>query len=375
MGHSPTDTQGPTALSSLEDNRGEVSTDTAARLLDAAPDAMLAIDSAGRVAFANTRAQELFGYELADLIGLEASHLVPSGLGGGGNGNGGGSDGVAGAARELRGRRSDGVEFPAEVSLSPVRQNGGTVTIAAVRDATHRGRIEAELRRTKDRLAEAQRVAGFGSFEWDPASGELSWSDQLFRIYGLEPGSIKPDYEAFLERIHPADREFVSRQIGDALASGESFENLKRGVRPDGAVFVMHTHAEVIVDDDGTVQRIVGICKDVTAETAAKEATARLASIVRSSDDAIITRTLDGTITSWNPARGPPLRLPRGGDSRRQGAAADSARVHQAEQETVNQLVRGEWVEHFETQRISKDGTAARRLAGDVGGSRPATGS
>jgi diguanylate cyclase (GGDEF)-like protein/PAS domain S-box-containing protein len=217
--------------------------------------------------------------------------------------------------------------------------------------------VEVELRRTKDRLAEAQRVGGIGSFEWEPATGILSWSDQLFRLYGLEPGAVEPNYEEFISRIHPDDRAAVQDQIQRALVDCRAFENTKRGLYPDGEIFLMHTRAEVITDEDGDAARIVGICKDVTAERAAEEASARFASIFFSTDDAIATRNLKGTITSWNPAS---ERLY--GYTEREAVGEDvymliPTELVSGDQEVIERLVGGERVEHFETRRVRKDGT------------------
>ena len=331
----------------------------AADLLEAAPDAMVAIDGSGRIAYANAQAQELFGYAPDELTGLAAAELIPVGLVA--NGNGPAGDGTirsTASAIELRGRRSDGVEFPAEISLNPLHQNGSVFTIAAIRDTTQRNQIESELRRTKDRLSEAQRVGGFGSFEWNPQTGSLSWSDQLFRIYGLEPGSIEPSFDEFVARVHPGDREEVVSQIEDALASQRSFENLKRGVRPDGTEFVMHTQCEVITDDQGRPSRLVGICKDVTLEREAQEANAKLASIVLSSEDAIVTRSPEGKVTSWNPGA---ERLYGYSESEAVGldvSALIPDEEMEDEERRLTQVLEGERVEHYETKRIRKDGVA-----------------
>jgi PAS domain S-box-containing protein len=94
------------------------------------------------------------------------------------------------------------------------------------------------------------------------------WSDELYRIYGLEPRSITPSYEDFLERVHPADRAAVDARNQSAFADHQPFEDVKRIVRGDGAEILMRTQGAVICDEAGAPQRMVGICEDVTdAET------------------------------------------------------------------------------------------------------------
>ena len=101
--------------------------------------------------------------------------------------------------------------------------------------------VEAELRATRDRLAEAQKLARLGSWERDIVANEVTWSDELFKIYGLEPGETKPSYEGFLERVHPDDRSSVDQRNHKAFADHQPFEDIKRCVRPDGVEFLMRT--------------------------------------------------------------------------------------------------------------------------------------
>jgi diguanylate cyclase (GGDEF)-like protein/PAS domain S-box-containing protein len=162
--------------------------------------------------------------------------------------------------------------------------------------------VLAELQRSKQMLAEAQQLARIGSWEWDVAANLVTWSDELFRIYGYAPQSFEPSYEAFLSHVHPDDRESVDQRNHKAFADHEPFDDVKRVVRPDGTVFLMRTQGEVVTDGEGNVVRMVGICEDVTDRVRAQEAQELLASIVRSSTDAIYTVTRDGLLTSWNPA-------------------------------------------------------------------------
>ncbi len=125
-------------------------------------------------------------------------------------------------------------------------------------------RLEHELAATRSRLDESQRVAGIGSWEWDIANNHVVWSDELFRIYGLEPGETEPSYAEFLARVHPDDREAVDARNRKAFADHRPFEDVKRCVRPDGTIFLMHTKGEVMTDVEGTPMRMIGVCSDVT---------------------------------------------------------------------------------------------------------------
>ena len=163
-------------------------------------------------------------------------------------------------------------------------------------------RLLEELRRSEARLREAQQLARLGSWEWDIRANVVTWSDELFRIYGLEPQSLSPSYEDFLERVHPDDRADVDARNHKAFADHQPFEDVKRIVRPDASVFLMRTQGEVVCDGEGNPLRMVGVCEDVTAQVRAREAESQLALIVESSNDAIYAVTRDGLLTSWNPA-------------------------------------------------------------------------
>ena len=129
----------------------------------------------------------------------------------------------------------------------------------------------------------------------------MTWSDELYRIFGLEPGEVDPSYKNYLEHVHPDDREAVDARNRKAFADHQPFDDVKRGLQPDGSVFLMRTQGEVVVGDDGRPLRMLGVCEDVTAEVEAERAQAELAAIFASSDDAIIASTPAGKITSWSP--------------------------------------------------------------------------
>ena len=128
-------------------------------------------------------------------------------------------------------------------------------------------RLEHEAAATRSRLDEAQRASGIGSWEWDIPNNHVVWSDELFRIYGLEPGETEPSYAEFLARVHPDDRDAVDARNQRAFADHQPFEDIKRCIRADGTVFPMHTRGEVMTDGDGNPLRMIGVCSDVSAES------------------------------------------------------------------------------------------------------------
>ena len=113
-------------------------------------------------------------------------------------------------------------------------------------------------------LAEAQEVAHMGSWEWDIGADRVSWSDELYRLWGLEPQSVGMTYERYLESVHPADRERARTIAGRALESTAPFELDHRIKLPDGSIRWIHAAGRVIVDQSGTPARMVGTAQDMT---------------------------------------------------------------------------------------------------------------
>lgn len=139
---------------------------------------------------------------------------------------------------------------------------------AAVAERTATLERERErLRGAAERLADAQRIADVGDWEWEAPTDTLRWSDQLYRIFGRELGS-HVDYGVFMALIHPDDRELVQRAIGGAIERGEAYEFEHRVVHADGEVRVVHCHGEAIHDAEGRPLRLKGTSQDITRRKA-----------------------------------------------------------------------------------------------------------
>jgi diguanylate cyclase (GGDEF)-like protein/PAS domain S-box-containing protein len=218
-------------------------------------------------------------------------------------------------------------------------------------------RLENELAAVRGRLDEAQRVAGTGSWEWDIPNNQVHWSDELFRVYGLEPGATDPSYEEFLSRVHPEDRDAVNARNQKAFADHQPFEDVKRCLKPDGTVFLMRTQGQVITDGEGNPIRMIGVCSDVTAEKDAEAIQAGLAAIVLSSSDAITEMSAEGEIRGWNPGAetlyGYSAEEMLGTSIER--LIPEAQRAEDAERRA--KVAAGERISAFETRRMRKDGS------------------
>jgi len=160
------------------------------------------------------------------------------------------------------------------VSKFPVFDGGGAVVgVGAVEtDITERRSAEQALREQRTLLAEAQKLAGLGCWEWDPASGRVTWSDEMYLIYGVEPRGFRPSFESYLERIHPEDRARAAATVALALMDNRAFSMDERIVRPDGQVRQLRSHGEVVRDEAGRTIKMVGACIDVTEQKVSEAA-------------------------------------------------------------------------------------------------------
>lgn len=133
-----------------------------------------------------------------------------------------------------------------------------------VQDVTELRRTEAALSDSEASLRNAQRIARIGSWDWYITEGVLDWSDEIYRIFGLEPKAFPATYEAFLEFIHPDDRNQVEEAVGRALADDEPYSIDHRILLADGSLKFVHEQAEVIRDTSGQPVRMSGTVQDVT---------------------------------------------------------------------------------------------------------------
>ena len=148
-----------------------------------------------------------------------------------------------------------------------------------VTDVTERRRIEEEVTRSRTRLAEAERIARIGSWEWDIPSNRLTCSDGLFAIYGITAEDFDGHYEpSNTQYIHPDDRAQVEQEMEHAVETGTPIDIEYRIIRPDGRVRRLHSRAELTADAAGNPLRLTGTAQDVTELRAAAEALHQTAS-------------------------------------------------------------------------------------------------
>jgi len=135
----------------------------------------------------------------------------------------------------------------------------------------------AELSAAQAKLVEAQDLAHVGSWEWDIRGDRVWWSPELYRIYGLTPETASVSYEAYLGRVHPADRDLVDRAVKAALQDRRPFGVEHAVVRPDGTQRIVYGQGRVITDEAGEPVRMVGATQDITERREAERQRTELA--------------------------------------------------------------------------------------------------
>ena len=145
--------------------------------------------------------------------------------------------------------------------------------VAFVLDLTERRRAEEELRRSRQYLAEAQRLTHTGSWAWSPVSGEiLHWSEECYRILAFDPAAGLPSFDASLERIHPEDRPMLLETIEKSVEAQADFQVEYRVVHPNGSLRDVEIHAHPVRDAAGVLVEYIGTVIDRTEQKLADDA-------------------------------------------------------------------------------------------------------
>lgn len=268
-------------------------------LLDAVPDAIVAVRDDGIIVVINVQAERLFGYARSELRGQPIELLVPEAMRAGHSAHRRSywSDPQTrpmGAGPQLAARRKDGSQFPAEIALSAIDTAHGRLVAAAVRDVSERVRAEAKFRSLLDAASDAiVGVDAQGRIALVNAQTEHLFGYTHDELVGQPVEILVPEAK---RPAHPARRNrYLSDPRPRPMGAGVDLS----ARRKDGTEFPAEISLSVIDTEYGPLTSAA--IRDVTEVRAANAAQHQLAAIVQSSHDAIMGKTLDGTVTSWNP--------------------------------------------------------------------------
>jgi two-component system cell cycle sensor histidine kinase/response regulator CckA len=172
--------------------------------------------------------------------------------------------------REKEYIRKDGSRVPVMVGGTLLKGTENTV-IAFVLDISERKQAEEKLQQSEASLANAQRIAHIGSWDVDLIKNKLSWSEEVYRIFGLPKTQFGGNYEAFFNTIHPEDREKVQSAMDATLSQFAPYSVEHRIIRPDGEERIVIELAEITFDESGKPLYLIGTVQDITDRKQAEE--------------------------------------------------------------------------------------------------------
>ncbi len=170
------------------------------------------------------------------------------------------------------------------------------------RDVTERKIVLDALKESEQRLIEAQRIAQLGHWEWHIQTGHLYWSDEIYRIFGLNHQIYQPTYDSFLKKIHPEDREMVQQAVNSALAEQHRYSIDHRIILSTGEIRIVHEEGKTIFDENSIAVRMIGTIQDITEFKNTERQVNILTNTVEQTADDVVITDVKGNILYINPS-------------------------------------------------------------------------
>lgn len=205
---------------------------------------------------------------------------------------------------ELLARRDDGSSMEMQLAATLVIGESGNplCMMASFLDISESRQAQRILLESREQLNEAQRLARVGSWTLDLRRNKLEWSDQTFRLFEIDKERFKASYDAFLEAIHPDDREKVNRAYTESLENHRPYEITHRLLMADGRIKYVRESCETLYDAQGLPTLSRGTIQDITRQKKWEETVNLYANVFRHSAEAIMITNHQNHIIAVNPA-------------------------------------------------------------------------
>ncbi len=247
-------------------------------------------DAAGNIIYVNDKFCEISGYQLDELIGknhrLLKSEVHPPEffaemwrtISHGKVWNG-----------VLCNRNKAGEHYWVSSTIVPfIDENGLPYQYVSIRtDISQEKAVEKALQDNEERLRRSKNFANIGTWDWNISSGELFWSERIAPLFGHEVGALETTYENFMAAVHPDDRELVSSAVAACVEGRAEYNIEHRVVWPDGQVRWLSEKGDVVRDENGSPQHMLGVVQDINDRKMAEQALNRFKSTLDVTDDCV----------------------------------------------------------------------------------------
>ena len=347
-----------------------------AGILEIANDAIISVDRAQQITLFNQGAEKIFGYKTEEVLGQPLSLLLPEELRNARQqhiqqfAQSSGKARRMGEGGEIWGRRQDGTQFPAEASISRLDMGDETIFTVILRDISDRKQAEEELLQTTTLQKAMLDSANYTIISTAVDGTILTFNKAAERLLGYSAEEVVG--KATLAIVH--DKEEVVRRAQDLSVEmgisiepgfetfvakarlGEPDEYEWSYIRKDGSRFPLLLSMTALHDPEGNITGFLGIGNDITLRKQAEASLARLAAIVEYSGEAIISKSLDSIILSWNHAAEKIFGYEAEEIIGQSIGILIPPNLIDEEQQIIETIRQGETIENYETVRVRKDG-------------------
>ena len=275
------------------------------RVIDSSMDAVIVMDESGMVKEWNPAAEVMFGWTFEEIVKQPVHEMIiPQEFR---------QRHLQGIEQFIRNKQTgiharriesiamyrDGHTFPIELAMTSVHSQQGWLFNAFIRDISAQKHKENLLKKNDLLLRESHRIAKLGYWELDIESGELEWSDEIYRMFCVDPANSKASYDLFMSFVHPEDRERVDKAYKKSLEIKKPYNIIHRIVTDEG-VKIVHEQCDTTFEE-GKPVRSLGLVQDITERANDLDELRLAATMFKSYTGILITET-DGTILRVNPA-------------------------------------------------------------------------